>query len=291
KDREAQMQKWNTQMLVISGGGQGGAASKQDIDNLDLSDPANLTLDNLDKLKTKLFGKKEIDEKAPLARTSSKQTVATYIGDDLNIIIAQGKIIKAVLETPIDTDFKGTLRAIISRDVYGENGSAVLIPKGSRLIGSYSTTISIAQSRVDVNWTRLLMPNGRDININEPGVDRVGRIGVSGDVRTKFGMVLTTSILTNGIKLGSAYLVKKILGDEDIKTTKDSKGNEVTTESLSGKISRDAINETTDVISNYISQNSNTVPTINVPQGTILNVFVNQDLFIPNLPNDSNIIE
>ena len=51
--------------------------------------------------------------------------------------VAQGTLIPAVLETALDSTRPGLARAIVSRDVRGFDGSRVLIPRGSRLIGEY----------------------------------------------------------------------------------------------------------------------------------------------------------
>ncbi|MDX5495271.1 MAG: TrbI/VirB10 family protein, partial [Wolbachia endosymbiont of Nomada marshamella] len=74
---------------------------------------------------------------AILSDTSAQSSKATRVGK-LGLMVTQGKIIDAVLETAINSDLQGMLRAMVSRDVYAETGDTVLIPKGSRLIGSYS---------------------------------------------------------------------------------------------------------------------------------------------------------
>ena len=54
-----------------------------------------------------------------MSKSSAAQVSATYVGARLDTMILQGKIIYAVLETAINTDLPGILRAVISRDVYG----------------------------------------------------------------------------------------------------------------------------------------------------------------------------
>ncbi len=51
--------------------------------------------------------------------------------------VVQGTLIPAVLETAIDTDIPGYVRAVVSQDVKSFDGSKVLIPRSSRLIGEY----------------------------------------------------------------------------------------------------------------------------------------------------------
>jgi len=42
-----------------------------------------------------------------------------------------------VLETAINSDLPGYTRAIVSRDIRSFDGTNILVPRGSRLIGQY----------------------------------------------------------------------------------------------------------------------------------------------------------
>ncbi len=75
--------------------------------------------------------------------------------------VAQGTMIRAVLETALNSTHPGFARAIVSRDVMGFDGTRVLIPRGSRLIGDYSSDIAQGQKRALINWTRLSVPTAR----------------------------------------------------------------------------------------------------------------------------------
>ena len=52
---------------------------------------------------------------------------------DMHLILGRGKMLDAIIESAVNTDFGGEIRAIISRDVYSEWGRNILIPKGSRI--------------------------------------------------------------------------------------------------------------------------------------------------------------
>jgi hypothetical protein len=80
-------------------------------------------------------------------------------------VVPQGTIILAVLETAIDSDLPGLVRAVVSRDVRGFDGSKVLIPRGSRLVGQYSSGIALNQSRAFVIWTRVLRSDGVSVQL------------------------------------------------------------------------------------------------------------------------------
>src|SRR6185369_10099607 len=67
--------------------------------------------------------------------------------------VTQGTLIAAVLETSINTDLPGYVRALVSRDVRSFDGSQILIPRSSRLIGQYKSGLAAGQTRAYVIWT------------------------------------------------------------------------------------------------------------------------------------------
>jgi type IV secretion system protein VirB10 len=119
--------------------------------------------------------------------------------------VVQGTLIPAVLETALDSTRPGLARAIVSRDVRGFDGSRVLIPRGSRLIGEYRSDVQPGQHRALVNWTRLIRPDGVTIAIGSPAADTVGGGGISAHVNShflaRFAGAILQSILDVGVNL------------------------------------------------------------------------------------------
>ncbi|QKX02899.1 type VI secretion protein [Wolbachia endosymbiont of Litomosoides sigmodontis] len=145
---------------------------------------------------------------AILSDSSVQSSIATRVGK-LGFMITQGKIIDAVLETAIDSDLQGMLRAVVSSNVYAETGDTVLIPKGSRLIGSYSFDSNVTRARININWNRIILPHGIDIAISSPGTDELGRAGIAGIVDNKIASALFSSILLAGVSIGSSIIGQK----------------------------------------------------------------------------------
>jgi len=121
--------------------------------------------------------------------------------------VPQGTLIPAVLETALDSTRPGLARAIVSRDVRGFDGSRVLIPRGSRLIGEYRSEAAPGQRRALVNWVRLIRPDGVTIAIGSPAADTLGRGGIKAKVNThffeRFAGALLQSALDIGVNLAS----------------------------------------------------------------------------------------
>ena len=104
----------------------------------------------------------------------------------IDAIIPEGTLIPGILETAINSDLPGQIRAITSEDVYSFDGRRVLLPTGTRLIGEYQSEITTGQTRIFVVWTRLIRDDGVSVRLNSIGSDSLGRSGMSGFVDKKF---------------------------------------------------------------------------------------------------------
>lgn len=100
--------------------------------------------------------------------------------------VTEGTLIPAILETAINTDVPGYVRAVVSQDVRSFDGKRVLIPRSSRLIGQYQAGVQQGQKRAYVIWTRLIRPDGVSVNIGSPAIAFDGTTGLQGDVNSHF---------------------------------------------------------------------------------------------------------
>lgn len=127
--------------------------------------------------------------------------------------VTQGTLIPAVLETAIDTDVPGFVRAVVSEDVRSFDGTRILVPRSSRLIGQYQSGLQGGQKRAYVIWTRLIRPDGVSVNLASPAVGFDGTTGLAGEVRSnffeRFGSALLLSVVDGltAIASGGASVV------------------------------------------------------------------------------------
>ena len=126
---------------------------------------------------------------------------------DPKTTVTQGTLIPAVLETAIDTDVPGYVRAVVSADVRSFDGSRVLVPRSSRLIGQYKSGLQAGQKRAYVIWTRLIRPDGVSVNIASPAVAFSGETGLAGKVDghffERFGSAMLLSVITGLSSIGN----------------------------------------------------------------------------------------
>jgi type IV secretion system protein VirB10 len=118
------------------------------------------------------------------------------------LTVPQGTLIPAVLETALDSTLPGLARAVVSSDVRGFDGTKVLIPRGSRLIGEYAANVESGQNRMLVNWLRLIRPDGVTIAIGSPAADPVGRGGIRAQVNSHFFERFSGAILQSALDVG-----------------------------------------------------------------------------------------
>jgi len=166
--------------------------------------------------------------------------------------------------TGINSDLPGQIIAQVTENVYDTpSGDHLLIPQGSRLIGRYDSVIAFGQSRALVAWTRLIMPDGTSISMdNLPGVDLSGYAGLEDKVDFHTLGLFKAAILSSVLSIGSE--IGRDSNDSDIlealrdggQRTFNQAGQEVVTRQL------------------------NVQPTIRVRPGWRLRVIVNKDMIL-----------
>ncbi|MCZ4354787.1 MULTISPECIES: TrbI/VirB10 family protein [Roseobacteraceae] len=176
--------------------------------------------------------------------------------------IPQGTIIQASLETAVDSTLPGPIRGVVSEDVHSLDGSAVLIPAGSKVFGEYSSGIQLGQKRILVVWTRVLTPSNRSIGIASYGADQLGRSGTGGTVDTRFAT-----------RFGGAAAISIIGAAPEIAASQSDSGD---TAVIAERVGEDLSSATDSAIGAYI----NIPPTIYVRQGTSVSIIVDRDLEI-----------
>ncbi|MEQ1784078.1 MAG: TrbI/VirB10 family protein [Hyphomonadaceae bacterium] len=186
---------------------------------------------------------------------TSKPTKASRLGD-LSTTIIEGTVIAAVLETALNSDLPGYVRAVVTRDVRGFDGSQILVPRGARLIGQYKSGVALGQSRTFVIWTRMIRPDGATIELSAPATDGLGRGGLDGDVDTHFFERFGGAVLLSLLNLGVGAAVDA--GDTNIVIASTRAG--------------------VDAGAGAATSGVNVAPTVTVPQGSPVRVFVSQDL-------------
>ena len=199
---------------------------------------------------------------------------------NLENTIATGKIMEAVLETAINSESAGTIRAVISKDVLGEMGNKILIPRGSRVYGSYTTAATATQTRLLLTWNKVIRPDGVVISMNAATYDQSGKKGIEGAIDTRYGELFKNALLYSFVTLGTAIAVEKIAGIKGTSVTTN--GSTSVTNISPASTAATSVVETVQDIADKMTDGltEDLDPVISIPQGIVLKIISNTDIVI-----------
>lgn len=178
-----------------------------------------------------------------------------------------GTIIAAALITGLNSDLPGQVAAQVTEDVYDTvTGRFLLIPQGTRLIGKYDSHVAFGQERVLLIWTRLVMPDGSSIVLdNLPATDTEGYAGLED------GIDYHTWRLLKGVVLSSLLGISSELAANN--------GTQSNSRIIVGL--RDSVNDTANQAGQRIvSKDLAIQPTLTIRPGYPVRVFVNRDIVL-----------
>lgn len=122
---------------------------------------------------------------------------------DRNLLITAGTSLPCVLQTAMDSATPGYVSCLVSHDVYSDNGTVVLMERGTRVLGEYRGGLETGRRRLFVLWTRAVTPTGVAVALASPAADALGRSGFDGEIDTRFwdrfGGALLLSIVDDGV--------------------------------------------------------------------------------------------
>jgi type IV secretory pathway VirB10-like protein len=180
----------------------------------------------------------------------------------------QGALMPVVLLSDINSDLPGTVRAMVTRDVYDSIDLArVVIPRGAVILAPYNSETVPGQERVLIAGARLIFPNGSSINLSTAkATDRQGNSGLAADVDNRFWKIFGTSFIIAGLTKAS---------------TPQSGDAPTVNINLSGQVSSTAASVLADTAKKVLERNQNIKPTLRLFKGEPFNFVVAQDMVLP----------
>jgi type IV secretory pathway VirB10-like protein len=147
----------------------------------------------------------QIPQRSPLTAVAPQNDdhPASTVRDDR--VLFPGTVIPASLVTDLNSESPGPVIAQVTQTIYDSaTGRIALIPQGARLMGEYRSSSRYGQSRVAITWSRLIMPDGDEVMLDEVGADPSGAAGVRGEVDDHWGDVFGAAALGTLINIGVA---------------------------------------------------------------------------------------
>jgi type IV secretion system protein TrbI len=120
-------------------------------------------------------------------------------------VVQAGSVIPAALITDLRSDLPGQVTAQVTEHVYDSpTGKYLLVPQGSKLVGTYDSQVAFGQDRLLLVWTRLLLPNGRSIVLErQPRADVHGFAGLEDDVDYHWSQLFAAVLVSTILGVGS----------------------------------------------------------------------------------------
>jgi len=178
-------------------------------------------------------------------------------------LLSAGSVISASLITGLRSDLPGLVTAQVTAEVFDSpTGRILLIPQGSRLIGSYDSVVAFGQKRALIVWQRIMLPDGSSMRIdNVPATDASGYAGLQDKVDFHTWALLKGVALSTLLGVGSQLTVT---GESDLV--------QAIRESTQQNVSRAGDQLT--------SRNLNIQPTITIRPGATVRLVLHKDLIL-----------
>ncbi|WP_329843066.1 TrbI/VirB10 family protein [Stenotrophomonas sepilia] len=131
--------------------------------------------------------------------------------------VMAGTVIAGALVTGIKSDLPGDVIATVTEPVYDSaTGKFLLIPQGSRILGRYNSQVSYGQSRVQVVWNRIILPDTSSLTLdNLVGTDPAGYAGLEDEVDWHWDRIFAGAALTTLLGVGAELAAPENRQDGD----------------------------------------------------------------------------
>ncbi|VFR53212.1 Conjugative transfer protein TrbI [plant metagenome] len=181
--------------------------------------------------------------------------------------VMAGTVVAGALVTGIKSDLPGDVIATVTEPVYDTaTRRFLLIPQGSRILGRYNSQVSYGQSRVQVVWNRIVLPDTSSLTLdNLAGTDPAGYAGLEDGVDWHWDRIFAGAVLTTLLGVGAELAAPENRqdGDRIIIAGRDS--------------AQDSINQ---VGQEMTRRNLNIQPTLTERPGLPVRIIVNRDLVL-----------
>ena len=184
--------------------------------------------------------------------------------------LKSGTLLPCVLISGLNSDLPGNMVAQISENVWDTvSGRYLLIPRGSKVIGTYDNQVAYGQSRVLVIWSRLVFPDGSTLVLdNLGGADQSGYSGFKGVVNRHWGSIISSALLVSLLGAGVEIAAPTSNGDRD-------------KEDPRSILAENAASAVAEAMSQIIQREVNRQPTIKIKPGYRFMIFVQRDILFP----------
>jgi type IV secretion system protein VirB10 len=202
------------------------------------------------------------------AASGGEAAFGAFIGDNALWI---GTVIPGILVTAINTDLPGNVIARTTENIYdSKTGKNLLIPQGTTLVARYNSSVSYAQRRIQIVWDTLIRPDGFMLELDGAnGVDAKGMSGVKAEYRENWFEYLKAAGIITMFSIANSKMTEEAAKYASTETA--------------GSIAQANAEFVTQTGGTIVSRALNVQPTLTLNSGTIINIMLNKNLYLPPL--------
>jgi type IV secretory pathway VirB10-like protein len=180
--------------------------------------------------------------------------------------IFEGSILETVLTNRVNGSFAGPINTMLTTNVYSHDHQTLLIPQGTRCLGTVSAVNSTNQQRLFVAFHRCIMPDGYPLDLDKfPGLNQVGETALRDLVNHHYLQIFGASLAVGAIG-GFAQI-----GNSASAFTYDPGV------ALRNGVSQETSQEALQILNHFLNQ----LPTFVIREKTRVKIYISADLEVP----------
>ena len=178
--------------------------------------------------------------------------------------VFEGTIFEGIVTNHIDGGLNGPILVMLTTDYYSHDHQQLLLPQGTRLIGSVQSVGSAQQRKLFVTFQRAVCPDGFSLELAKYiGLDPLGTTGLATDVNHGYLSTFAAAAAIGG--LGGLSQV----------------GNNGSVLQSSTEIRNGITSQTSQESEQILNHFLNRLPVITLKEGSRARVYIGADLLIP----------
>jgi type IV secretion system protein VirB10 len=205
----------------------------------------------------------EINDRKPQSKDAAigKYDFDTYDGKLYRVF--EGSVFEGVVTNHIDGGLSGPILLMLTTDYYSHDHQQLLLPQGTRLVGSVQAVNSSQARKMVVSFHRAICPDGFSIDLDKfAGLDPLGTTGLATKVDNRYLQTFAVAAAIGGLG-GLAQIGNTNVLDPSAQ--------------IRNGISSQSSEEAEQILNHFL----NRLPIITLKEGSRARVYIGRDLLIP----------
>ena len=177
--------------------------------------------------------------------------------------IFEGSVFEGVVTNHIDGGLSGPILIMLTTDYYSHDHQQLLLPQGTRLIGSVQAVNSSQARKMVVSFHRAICPDGFSVDLDKfAGLDPLGTTGLATKVDNRYFQTFAVAAAIGGLG-GLAQIGNNNILDP------------------SAQIRNGVTSQTSEEGEQILNHFLNRLPIITLKEGSRARVYIGRDILIP----------